>query len=308
MLPSEIQSPGQLLSAALAAEREAVRHYAEMAERMRHYENHEASELFKRLVDEGSEREKQLTEWANLEQIRLDKSAKPVIWEDPLMPTTYDAEARDPYRSTPYRALAYAAHNTDRIFHLYTYISANTEDPQTERYAKILAGDALNRTRLLTSRRRRAYHLEHRGIRQQQLDEALRLKTLVELHAISANLEARLSNLLSAMTEHYEGLAPIATQSHKTMERCQQKLLAAGEPLTETDAPYNIEHMGKDLQQDILMIFAESERTFNFYDTVMAHAYAEDIMLEAQQLSESALARLEAIRQLQKNSSIEPTT
>jgi hypothetical protein len=31
-------------------------------------------------------------------------------------------------------------------------------------------------------------------------------------------------------------------------------------------------------------------------------------MLEAQQLSESALARLEAIRQLQQNSGIEPAT
>jgi hypothetical protein len=224
------------------------------------------------------------------------------------MPTTYDAEARDPYRSTPYRALAYAAHNTDRIFHLYTYISANTTDPQTERYAKILAGDALNRTRLLTSRRRRAYHLEHRGIRQQQLDEALRLKTLVELHAISANLEGRLTNLLTAMTEHYKDLAPVAEQSRKTMERCQQCLTAAGEQLAESDAPYDIENMGTDLQQDILMIFAESERTFNFYDTVMAHAYDEDIMLEAQFLSEAALARLEAIRKLQQSSGIEQTT
>jgi rubrerythrin len=308
MLPSEIQSPHQLLSAALAAEREAVRHYAEMAERMRHYENHEASELFKRLANEGRERESQLTEWAKLEQITLNKSAEPVIWEDPLMPTTYDAEARDPYRSTPYKALAYAAHNTDRIFHFYTFISANAADPQTERYAKILAGDALNRTRLLTSRRRRAYHLEHRGIRQQQLDEALRLKTLVELHAISANLEGRLTNLLTAMTEYYEDLAPIAEQSRKTMERCQQQLIAAGESLTSTDAPYDIENLGTDFQQDILMIFAESERTFNFYDTVMAHAYDEDIMLEAQHLSEAALARLEAIRQLQKKSGIEPTT
>jgi hypothetical protein len=66
--------------------------------------------------------------------------------------------------------------------------------------------------------------------------------------------------------------------------------------------------MGTDLQQDILMIFAESERTFNFYDTVMAHAYDEDIMLEAQFLSEAALARLEAIRKLQQSSGIEQTT
>lgn len=48
------------------------------------------------------------------------------------------------------------------------------------------------------------------------------------------------------------------------------------------------------------MIFTESERSFNFYDTVMGHAYDEAIMLEAQRLSESALARMEAIREMQR--------
>jgi hypothetical protein len=296
--------PGQLFSAALASEREAVRHYGAMAERMRHYKNHEANELFNRLVNEGRERENQLMEWAKLEHIQLFDHAQPIIWEDPLMPTTYDAEARDPYRSTPYKALAYAAHNTDRLFHFYTYVSANTKDPQTEQYARILAGDALNRTRLLTSRRRRAYHIEHRGIRQKQLDTALRLKSLLDLHRVSASVEARLTNLLNSMAEHYKDMELVAQQSRETMERCQQHLLAAGEPIIEPDAPYSIENIGKDLQQDILMIFAESERAFNFYDTVMAHAYNEAIMLEAQQLSESALTRLEAIRQLQQNAGI----
>jgi len=306
MLLPDIQSPGQLLAAALAVEREAVRRYGAMAERMRHYENHEANELFERLAHEGREREKQLIEWAKLEQLELVEYTEPITWNDPLMPTTYDAEARDPYRSTPYKALAFAAHNTDRIFHLYTYISANAEDPQTERYARILAGDALNRTRLLTSRRRRAFHTERRGPRQRQFDDALHLTTLVELHAVSANIEARLTNLLAAMTEHYRDLAQVTEQSRETKERCQRLLIAAGEPVVSSDAAYEVEHIGKDLQQDILMAFAESERAFSFYDTVMAHAYDEAIMLEAQHLSESALTRLEAIRQLQANRGVEP--
>ena len=300
MLPTDIQSPGQLLAAAIAVEREAIRHYAELAARMRHYGNHDSVALFERLASEGREREQQMLEWAELEHIQPPEFTEPVAWEDPLMPTTYDAEARDPYRSTPYKALAYAAHNTDRAFHLYTYISATAGDPQTERYAKILAGDALNRSRLLQSRRRRAYHSEHRGHRQRQLDAALRLKTLTELYAVSAGIEARLADILDAMAEHYEDLAPVAARSRETEARYQVHLVRAGTPAVQANDPCDTTNIGKDLHQDVLMLFTESERAFNFYDTVMAHAYDEAIMLEAQHLSESALARMEAIREVQR--------
>jgi rubrerythrin len=307
VLPADIQSPGQLLATALAVEREAVKHYGDMAARMRHYGNHEAVELFERLVSEGRERESQIAEWAKLERIEPIEHPEPVTWEDPLMPTTYDAEARDPYRSTPYKALAYAAHNADRAFRLYAHISATAKDPQTEQYAKILAGDALNRARLLKSRRRRAYHAEHRDLKQRQLDDALSLKTLTELHEVSASIESRLADLLTAMAKHYEDLASVAEQSRETLARCRQHLVTAGAPVVETDDQCATENIGKDLQQDVLMIFAESERAFNFYDTVMAHAYDEAIMLEAQHLSESSLARLEAIRRLQRKRGLAPT-
>jgi rubrerythrin len=170
MLPIDIQTPGQLLSAAIAVESESIKHYADMAARMQYYGKKETVELFERLARESLQRKDQIVEWAELEGIELTELAEKVVWEDPLMPTTYDAEARDPYRSTPYKTLAYAAHNADRAFHLYIHIAAMTEDQQTETYAKTLANDALNRSRLLQSRRRRAYHTEHRGLWQQQLD------------------------------------------------------------------------------------------------------------------------------------------
>jgi rubrerythrin len=304
MLPTDIQSPDQLLAAALAVERTATSHYGDIATRMRHYGSHETFELFERLVSESRERENQIAEWMKLESIEPIESMEPVTWEDELIPTTYDAEARDPYRSTPYKALAYAAHNADRAFSLYAYISAHAQDPQTERYANILAGDALNRARLLKSRRRRAYHTEHRDIRQRQLDTALRLKTLSELHTISASIESRLANLLTLMAKHYADLEQVAEQSRETMTRCRQHLVTAGTPAGESKARVETKNIGKNLHQDILMLFAECERAFNFYDTVMAHAYDEPIMLEAQQLSESSLARLEAIRRLQQKHGI----
>jgi len=300
MLPTDIQSPSQLLGAALAAEREAIKHYADMAARMRHYGSHDAQALFERLVDEGRERESQIAQWAELEHIELPEFDEPVAWEDPLMPTTYDAEARDPYRSTPYKALAYAAHNTDRTFHLYSYIAATTDDPQTERYAKILAGDALNRSRLLQSRRRRAFHNEHRGHRQRQLDTAMGLKSLSELFAVAAGIEARMAEALEVIAKHYKDLAPVAAQSRATEARCQAHLVEAGMPAVAADDPLDTSDIGQDVHQDMLMIFTESERAFSFYDTVMSHAYSEEIMLEAQHLCEAAMVRMEAIREAQQ--------
>lgn len=306
MLPIDIQAPGQLLSAAIAVESAAIKHYNDMAARMQHYGKAETAELFERLARESLERKAQIMEWAELEGIALVELDEELVWEDPLMPKTYDAEARDPYRSTPYKALAYAAHNTDRAFHLYTHIAALTEDPQTERYADTLANDALNRSRLLQSRRRRAYHTEHRGPWQKQLDAALNLKTVSQMYAIAASIEQRLVELLTAMGQHYDELLQIAEQSRNTVERCQEQLAGGEESPAAPAPPYSMETLGEDLHHDALLIFTECERAFNFYDTIMSHAYDEDIMLAAQALSEAALQRLEAIRDIQHKRGIQP--
>jgi rubrerythrin len=306
MLPTDIKSPGELLSTALAIERVAIGHYTDMAARMGNYGNHESVELFERLVCEGLEHENQLAEWAELEGIELTELSEAIAWEDPLMPTTYDAEARDPYRSTPYKALAYAAHNTDRAFHLYTHIQAITADPQTERYAEILANDALNRSRLLQSRRRRAYHNERRGPWQQQLDVALDLKTVTQLYAVSVSIQARLTELLTAMGEHYEDVLPIAEQSRRSMEYCKQQLTDTTKPIANPPTPYDLDKTGQNLHEDILLVFTESERAFNFYDAVLTHAYDEEIMLAAQDLSAAAIQRMEEIREVQRNHGIQP--
>jgi len=308
MLPTDINAPGQLLSTAIAIEREAIKHYGDMAVRMRRYGNNESVSLFERLSEESREREQTIAEWAELENIELAEIKEALVWEDPLMPKTYDAEARDPYRSTPYKALAYAAHNTDRAFNLYTHIAAIAEDPQTERYAQILAGDALNRSRLLQSRRRRAYHTEQRGPWQKQLDAALSLKTVGKLYAVAAGIEQRLTGLLVVMETHYDDLPPITEQSRQSAQQCLQKLDPGRSPIAVPEPPYNMDIIGEKLHEDALLLFTESERAFNFYDTVMSHAYDEDIMLVAQKLSESALARLEAIREMQRQHGIQPAT
>ena len=306
MLPTDITSPGKLLSTALEVECLNTKHYADLAERMQHYGKHTTTELFERLASESQQREQQITEWAELEGVTLTKLDEELVWQDPLMPTTYDAEARDPYRSTPYKALAYAAHNTDRAFHMYTYVCATTEDPQTERYASILASDALNRSRLLQSRRRRAYHNEGSGPWQKQLDAALSLTEVAHLYAISVRVQQRLTHLLDTLGEHYADLLPLAEHTRGIMEHCEQQVVEVSIDIEIPPPPYDLDKTGINLHEDMLLIFTESERAFSFYDTVIAHAFDEEIMLAAQGLSESALHCMEAIRTVQRHHGVLP--
>jgi len=306
MLPTDINNPGELLGVALETERVATQHYADLATRMRHYGKQICTELFERLTGESRERVQQIIDWAELEGIELREVTAAIVWEDPLMPTTYDAEARDPYRSTPYKALAYAAHNADRAFNMYTHIVARAKDPKTELYAQTLANDALNRSRLLQSRRRRAYHKEQQGPWQKQLDAALSLTEVAHLHAVGAAIQQRLGNLLDTMSQHYEGLQPIVEHCRQVKARCEQQMTDMAAPITVPPPPYDLEQIGTNLHQDMLLLFAESERAFNFYDIVIGHAFDEEIMLVAQELSESALECMEAIRAVQTKHGIQP--
>lgn len=298
MLPEEIQSPGQLLGMALSLEREGAKHYADMATRMGRYDNETTTAVYERLAIECGERAAKIAEWARLENIRLVEPDEPISWEDPSRPTTYDAEARDPYRATPYKALAYAVNNADRRFTLHTNIAGTTADEQTKFYAGILAGDALNRSRLLQARRRRAYREEQRGPWQQQLEATMKLRSVAELHAVAAAFEQRLTDLLKTMATYYEDLQDIAVRSQASVDKCTEQF--SGSATQAPPPPYDMEKAGQDVHQDILLVFAECERAFNFYDAVMAHALDEDIMLAAQELSESALTRLQAIREVQR--------
>ena len=129
MLGTDIQSTAELVSIALAAEREAVQRYSELASQMRQYGNDEAGALFERMADEERAHEKQLAEWATLSELAIMTDVGPVRWEDPGVATIYDAEAKDPDRCTPYKALAFAVHNEERAFRFYSYVAANSKDP-----------------------------------------------------------------------------------------------------------------------------------------------------------------------------------
>ncbi len=160
MLPTNIKTTSDLMSIALQAEREAIRRYSQLSADMRAAKNESTAALFERMVIEEQEHERLLLEWMAQEGIDENPETDPIIWRDPNISTTYNDEARDPYQSSPYRALAFAVHNEEIAFRFYTHVAAESENEAVRKYAEVLAREELGHAALLRAERRLAYHAE----------------------------------------------------------------------------------------------------------------------------------------------------
>ena len=163
MLSTKVKTTSDLMSIALQAEREAIRRYSELSVKMREAANEFAAALFERMVLEEQEHERLLLQWMAQEGIEENPKIDPVRWRDPNISTTYDDEARDPYQSSPYRALAFAVHNEEIAFRFYTHVAAESENETVRQYAEILAREELGHAALLRAERRLAYHAERKN-------------------------------------------------------------------------------------------------------------------------------------------------
>ena len=210
MLSANVRSAAELMSIALCAEHEAVRRYTRLAADMHSYGNEEAASLFERMVDEEQEHERLIEAWARAEGIALRADIGPVVWEDPQVATDYDSEATDPARSTPYRALAFAAHNEERAFRYYTHVAANAVDESVREYAEILAREELGHAALLRSMRRRAWHTERENGREEPHIDPAAIHSLADLLAVAASMEQCLADTVSALSDDYPAPEAVA--------------------------------------------------------------------------------------------------
>jgi rubrerythrin len=152
MLSSPIESTDELLSIALVAERASIERYSELASRMKAYGNSEVGSLFEQMSAAERSREQRLTEWAALAGLTLTVDIDSIAWtDDPGVATIYDAEAEDPALSTPYKALAFAVHNKQRGFRFFSYVAADSNNPEVSKYAEVLAREELGQAALLRS-------------------------------------------------------------------------------------------------------------------------------------------------------------
>lgn len=301
MLTTNVQSAGELMSIALCAEREAVRRYTRLAADMHEHGNAAAASLFERMIEEEREHERLIEEWAKVEDIRLRTDIGPIVWEDPQVSTVYDDEARDPARSSAYRALAFAVHNEERAFRFYTHVAASAPDDTVREYAEILAREELGHAALLRALRRRAWHAERKaGRNEPELDPGA-VHSLADLLAVAASIEHCLGDKITALSESYPELREVNAATRQSLADIDTRLKAAGKPGENIAA--TVESVGEYTSRTsattpLQQLCSDSDRCFAFYDAVVTRTNDEAVMLAAQRLSETALERIGALRNI----------
>ncbi len=306
MVSTDIHSTSRLVSIALAAERDAVQRYSRLAAKMDQYENNESGVLFEELSDEAREHEKKLLEWATLEGLEITGETRPIGWDDPGVASHYDVQARDPYRSTPYKALAYAVHNEERAFRYYSYVAADSGDPDVCHYARILARTQLRRVASLREGRRRAWH-EQRSLQGKQPGLAPGIvRSTVDLLAVTVCIEQFFINLIDLAGQDYEQLRNLAISTRKYLSEHERVLHEGGPPGKEvTSALKEIANWRKQTLSEkmgaanaLRRLCADCDRSFAFYDSVVKSTRDEELMLMAQNLSGLAMERIAELRRV----------
>lgn len=313
LLSTNVKTPSDLMSIALQTEREAIRRYTQLAAAMRDGHNQSAAELFERMVAEEREHESLLLAWMAEEGIKESSEIPAIRWHDPNIPTTYNEEARDPYQSSPYRALAFAVHNEEIAFRFYTHVAAHSENSKVREYAEELAREELGHAALLRAERRRAYHAEREAnVLEPRLKPKL-VRNEADLLAVSIHFDSVLLGEVSKIAEQSPEIKVLAgeIQSHiNTNEKALQQHAVnkqqPGETMVRNIAEFKAyndtaaEH-AMTQEQRVQSLNASCDRSFSFYDAVVANTADEAVMLAAQNLSSSALDRIGVLKQVMSN-------
>jgi rubrerythrin len=303
---SEINSTAELISIALAGEREAIRRYSELAARMHEFGNDEAGALFDGMIDEERTQENQLTEWADLAGLTINTDIEPIRWEDPFVTTTYDAQAVDPNQSTRYKALAFAAHNKERAFRFYSYVAATCKDPDVRAYAEMLAHEKLAHTAILRTRRRRAWHAQRNQYEiEPRIDPGV-IESIPELLAATVCIEQILVDLMDTASSESLNLQIQTASAQDFISTSNKTLLEGPAASVEVTAALKLIkswYAQKSATPDdgstaLQRLCTGCDRSFKFYDSVVTSTQDEAVLLMAQSLSLHAMERILALRQL----------
>lgn len=310
MLSTNINSTSELISVAIAAEREAVQRYSELATKMHECGNNEAATLFERMRDEERIHEQKLVDWAAQTGLEISSDIEPVNWEFPEVATIYDAEAKDPDQCTPYKAFAFAVHNEERAFHFYSYVAANSKDPDVCEFAEILAHEELGHAALLRTLRRREWHKERNKNGAEPSVRSTIIHNTADLLTISLFIEKSLLDLIEQFAARFPDL--------RTAEVITRKILSINEEKLPQDEPpggdvTSILESLKSWQQDnpvitdntsaaLRRLCSDSDYRFTFYDSIVASTQNEEVMFLAQELCSLALERISELRKLNCNS------
>ena len=308
MLSTEIPSTAEIVSIALAAGKKAGQRYTKLASRMRRHDNEESAEVFDLLVADEQAYQDKISEWAALEDIQVDAEATPGEWDDPNVQTDYDVQARNPFRCTAYKALAYAVHITERAFLFYTYVTADSSDADVCHYARVLAREELSRAEALRHRRRKAWHAQAEQITTSRIDPRV-IGSVPDLLAVTICIEQYLGRLFKLAASKFTELEGLAASTRQSLVE-SEKALRDGEP-PGAGVVEALKKVGtwrsamlsetRDASAALRRLSTDCDRCFAFYNSVVKTAEDESVMLMAQQQSALATQRIaELLRITQK--------
>ncbi|MGX8012371.1 ferritin family protein [Mesorhizobium sp. ORM8.1] len=151
----------ELLSVALAMEKESADRYADLAQRMRVAGRQELAEVFDRLVREETGHIDMVVGWSRQVTGKLPE----VPPAEAVPQDIFDEEGirlASPELVDAYRSLAIAVRNEERAFALWTYVAAHGVSPQIRAAAERMAGEELEHAKTLRRERRKAFFKERR--------------------------------------------------------------------------------------------------------------------------------------------------
>lgn len=306
MLSTNVKTTGDLMSIALQAEREAIRRYTQLASNMHEANNESAAALFDRMVIEEQEHERLLLEWMEQENIHENSEIGPIKWRDPQVSTTYDEEARDPYYSTPYRALAFAVHNEEIAFRFYTHVAGNSENRAVREYAEILAREELGHAALLRAERRRAYHAERETSFMEPRLDPRTIHNQADLLVAAIHIDRHLAKEMNLIAKNSPEIGALHKETQQQITSNENTL--SGKPPPGEDITKNLEQLdlynaqleknAKDHDSSLQRLRACCDRSFAFYDAIVETTTDETIMLTAQKLTSTALDRIGVLKQV----------
>lgn len=300
-----VETPQQMLSVALAMEREAVMRYAELADRMELTGDMGLAALFRGLQTEEAGHEYGITAWierANL--IRRDTVR--FTWDLPDDDNAPPGDGGDGL-NTPWRALAMALLNEERTFAFYANTAREAEDAEIRRYAESMAREELSHVLLLRLQRRSAWHAE-RAERAELSGEPQRPEPPVisspdDLRAIACAGE---STAGAALAEAADRLRHESPDDHLTIglfaalaEEATNRADCLGTIGDDVMAPAHPPGEDAHDRPARRLLRREARRAAETFDTFMLMVEAsrdEDIRRDAQCEADVALARLARLR------------
>ncbi|MBC7908123.1 MAG: ferritin family protein [Rhodospirillaceae bacterium] len=297
----EISSVDELMAIAVGMEHEAASRYDDLAQAMDNCGETELAALFRHMAELEREHEAGLSRWADREG-RPAPLPMTYAWH---LPETFgdEAEGAQAHTLTPYNALGIAVRNEERAFTFYSYLAALAEDDTTRLRAEALAREELKHVHQLRMLRRRAFHMEREAPRAFR-----RARDTTELARLAHGLEHAAAGLDDAMAAVLEA----AGASAAAVLLCQQADAArlramrfsgarpsAGSRAAEGARASGLLEPGALTADGALKLsLRNAEEIAEAYMATAEHALDGQLMHEAQELAEAAVARLAVVRSL----------